>query len=843
MTKRIMVKQHLWQGEWLTDRDLEGRIGELPQTVERALRRGLDLRTLLTALDRLAARLAPGETVYRKLRDAALEAAIPSPDIEAGIASIAGFISRPNLEEKLKRELSAVEPLTPLRIDFRRSIFESWAPLGFLVHVMPANVFTVGALGLVEGLLAGNVNFVKTSSADTLLPQLFAEAIGECDPSNTVHEFIIVARLSSKRDDLLRAVFAEADGVSAWGAEESVAAAKAMAPAGARFIEWGHKISFAYIAREKIADDAVLEPLARDICLIEQQACSSPQVVYVETSDRAELLAFGQRLGAVIARISPTVPAAAPSLQEQAELTAITEVVKLDVCLDNAAVIEPDDKSWRIFVEYKSGLRASPLYRSVWIKPLPRERILPVLRPLRRYLQTVGLACDLSSLVELSGAFISAGATRTTQLGRMVGGSYMGEPHDGVYALQRFARRITYDPGPACGTITNFAEITRNPIGAVIPDVPVLTKEGFQKLAPDESSKHLFFTSGGSSGEPKVSIFTWDDYKFQMGVAAEGLFAAGLDPATDRCVNLFAAGHLYGGFLSFFSILEALKAPQLPSAMHTNFAEIADNIIRNRANVLLGMPTFIVQFFEAQQEAMRKYRGIKKIFFGGEHFVEAQRTHLMETFGVEVIRAASYGSNDAGPLGFQCDHCPPDVYHLNSRLQVLEILHVDEDKPVAPGESGRLIFTSLHRSGQALNRYEIEDLGRWVEEPCRCGRTTPRFELQGRFGDTFRLCSLYLNYNQFARLLADYAGYSGNVQIEYGRKVGDKQSVVIMLDQTSGLDPEKIHRVIVDHYKEVRTWTVENPAFVMQVKMIDPKEFVVVPRTGKIRHLIEIKDP
>jgi phenylacetate-coenzyme A ligase PaaK-like adenylate-forming protein len=259
--------------------------------------------------------------------------------------------------------------------------------------------------------------------------------------------------------------------------------------------------------------------------------------------------------------------------------------------------------------------------------------------------------------------------------------------------------------------------------------------------------------------------------------------------------------------------------------------------------VLLGMPTFIVQFFESQREAMQKYRGIKKIFFGGEHFNELQRSRLMDQFGVEIIRAASYGSNDAGPLGFQCEHCAPSVYHLNSRLQVLEILQEGADKPVAPGDSGRLIFTSLHRSGQTLNRYEIEDLGRRVEGHCPCGRTTSRFELQGRFGDTFRMCSLYLNYNLFTRILSDYAGYSGNVQIEYGRKTGEKQSLVIMLDSTSGVDPRKVHQAIVEHYKEVRIWTVDNPAFIMQVKMIDPREFVIIPRTGKIKHIIEIKDP
>jgi phenylacetate-coenzyme A ligase PaaK-like adenylate-forming protein len=836
------MKQHLWQGEWIDDQELERRVAGLPQVIEVALRRGLDTYTLLSTLDTLSRRLGPAGDVYPRLRDAALEAGLPPKEVEAGISSIAFFISRRSIEEKLRRELSTTEPFTPMRIDYTRSLFESWTPLGFLVHIMPSNVFTVGALALVEGLLAGNINFVKTSASDSLLPQLFASALIESDLSGTVRNFIIVARISSKRGDLLKSVLVEADGVSAWGSEESISAVRAAAPPEARFIEWGHKISFAYIAKEKIAAEDVLGPLADEICYIEQQACSSPQVVYVETSDRAELLTFGRRLGAALAAASPGFPVKVPSLQEQAEITAATELVKLDVSLDNTDIIEPEDKTWRVFVEYKPGLRASPLYRSVWVKPLPRQDIVHVLRPLRRYLQTVGLASDLSGLAELSHTFTCAGVLRITQIGGMAGGGYMGEPHDGVYALQRFTRRTTYDPGAVGGSIANFGEISTDRPEPLIPKVPVLTKEGFQALSPEESSKQLFFTSGGSSGEPKVSIFTWDDYKFQMRVAADGLFAAGLDPSTDRCVNLFAAGHMYGGFLSFFSILEALKAPQIPAGMHTNFAEIADNILRNRASVLLGMPAFIVQLFEAQEEVLRKYRGIRKIFFGGEHLEPASRRHLSETFGVEVIRAAVYGSNDAGPLGFQCEYCDPAVYHLNARLQALEILRQDEDAPVSPGETGRLIFTSLHRSGQPLNRYEIEDLGRWVEGPCRCGRTIPRFELQGRFGDTFRLCSLYLNYNKFAHILGEHSGYSGNLQIEYGRKIDGKDSMVVMLDRTAGLDPEEVSKTIVDNYKEVRVWTVDNPAFVMQVRMISPEEFVTVPRTGKIRHLIEIKE-
>jgi hypothetical protein len=95
-------------------------------------------------------------------------------------------------------------------------------------------------------------------------------------------------------------------------------------------------------------------------------------------------------------------------------------------------------------IEFRSGLRASPLFRSVWIKPLLREAIITTLRPLRNYQQTVGLACNPDRFDEISHFLTNAGTTRIRPVGKMVGLGYMGEPHDGVYALQRYTRRISY---------------------------------------------------------------------------------------------------------------------------------------------------------------------------------------------------------------------------------------------------------------------------------------------------------------------------------------------------------------------------------------------------------------
>src|SRR4029077_15753354 len=104
----------------------------------------------------------------------------------------------------------------------------------------------------------------------------------------------------------------------------------------------------------------------------------------------------------------------------------------------------------------------------------------------------------------------------------------------------------------------------------------IMTKADFQAMKVDERHAQLYFKSGGSSGEPKLSVFTYDDYHEQMRAGAEGLYAAGLEPAKDRSMNLFFSGGLYGGFLRIFSVLEELRAIHFPMAAQTDLAMVAD---------------------------------------------------------------------------------------------------------------------------------------------------------------------------------------------------------------------------------------------------------------------------
>ena len=670
---------HLWQGEWISDAELIERVRGLRGTIDDALGRPLEIQTVFHACNRLSEALADSTSaIYQELAACLRDGfQMGAAEIAKELAELSDFMSKSGLEKKVLRELSSKDPFEFSRPEYKANVFERWAPLGFLVHVAPTNAFAVGAYSVVEGLLSTNVNFLKTGGTDELFAQLFLKYLIDLDDTKTLAPKIIACRISSKKKELLQEIISHADGIAAWGNEDAIASLRALAPPYARFVDWGPKISFAYFAYDCLNDERAIEGLAHECCRLEQQACSSPQCVYVETEDRGELAIFAKRLAEALSKVSQTIPRKEPALHEQAEITSVVELCRLESCLDLSQAIEGGDGSWRILVEYASSLRASPLFRTIWLKPLLRQKIVATLRPLKSYLQTAGLACKLEDLATLSDSLLQAGVLRITQTGAMLE-SYDGEPHDGVFALQRYSKRISAQLGSDLSAISTFAEL--KPCTQSPPAVPILTKEGFQSLKVEPEHANLFFKSGGSSGDPKLSIFSHEDYDQQMSAAADGLFAAGLDPAQDRCMNLFFGGGLYGGFISFFSILERLKAVQYPMSAHPDTAMVAQTIVGQKINVLLGMPSYLIQLFGQNSEHFKKHQVVEKIFYGGEHFSESQKRYLQTEFGVKVIRSASYGSVDAGPIGFQCAYSSGSVHHLYSRLHILEILDLKKTR-------------------------------------------------------------------------------------------------------------------------------------------------------------------
>lgn len=802
-------------------------MNDLSANIIESLQIDLSIDEVLNACEVFAQRLRSEEELKVKLSKEVSDPAI--------LEEIAAFCDRGFLINKIEKEIGGLDSYDLRKQSFKDDIFESYAPLGTLVHVTPSNSEGLSFLAAIEGLLALNTNLVKISSRDSNFASLAMEALCESDPSGKIKRKVGILKVSSKDKKALSTLFSVADGVSAWGGEGAISEIQKMTPMGARFIPWGHKISFAYVDQDSFNSNELLSNIAFEVVSNEQQACSSPQVLYLET-DYEGCKQYAQRLFEVIKTESDKKKLPELDIQERAEITNQTELARLETPMGLATVFEDEDKNFRLIVEKNPGLRPSPLFRTLIVKPLQEDEIVKTLHPWRTYLQTVGLSANRVRGAELAKKFLNAGCVRVTKIGEMLS-SYEGEPHDGVYALTRFMRRVRADISNT-RDIHRLSEFDQHPNGNF--SGPIMEKPDFQKLSEENIHKaELFFRSGGSSGKTALSLFSYNDYNVQMKNAAEGLFAAGLDPRVDRVMNLFFGGGLYGGFVSFFTILEHLEAVQLPMAAHEDLEMVGEMIVSNEVNTLVGMPSYMIQLIKANLEKFKKYGKLEKIFFGGEHFSEKQRLWIKEELGVEVIRSAAYGSVDAGPLGFQCPCCEGSVHHLLSANQSLEILKIDSDEPCAIGETGRLVFTSKNREVLDIKRYDLGDLGRWMEGDCDCGRKTPRFELQGRSGDIFRAGGTFVNFKKIEKILIDSFDFSGESQILISNDKG-KDEVRLNLDsEFSNNDEKDIFDSIIENYSELFEAVVKERGINFEVRNIPGKSLQRTDGSGK---LIRVKD-
>lgn len=657
--------------------------------------------------------------------------------------ALIAFCERKHLSLKLARELGP-DPRSLRRIDYCDGPFESWQPLGLVVHVTPGNAPLLAFCAALESLLAGNINWLRPSTRDEGLTARILAAFLDSDPSGRLCYYLAVLPVPHHESGRL---FALAQGVSAWGGETALKAMREQIPGGCRWIDWGHRISFAYITPHAASPQA-LDNLVDEVCSLDQQACSSPQWLLVDSDEPAEMQALGKALAAAFERRAGQWPALVSTAAEACEITTRTALARLDQSFAGQTGQVWAGDGWRILWEHHRNLLPSPLFRTLLLRPVPRELISETLLPWRNVLQSCALICEPEQAPGLTRHLIAGGVTRISATGAIQQG-YDGEPHDGVYALQRLSRRVSVglEPGVASHRVTLDASPAAM---SICPSTPIMDKAAFMAL-PAAPQAQLFFRSGGSSGAPVLSPYSYRDFDRHMRAAADGLRAAGLDPARDRVMNLFYGGNLYGGFFSFSKILEQMNVVHYPMGAPSDddFDEIARMIVAHGVNTLVGMPSTLQRLFFSQQPTLQSYGGVHKVLLGGEHLGQESR-QLLQDCGVTSIRSAIYGTVDAGPLGHACSASDDGVFHLMDGIQHLEIVDLEQDVPVSPGETGRLLFTSRIRQAQPLQRYEVGDCGRWLADPCPCGLDSPRFELRERHGRLVRIATHFINTRELA---------------------------------------------------------------------------------------------
>lgn len=124
--------------------------------------------------------------------------------------------------------------------------------------------------------------------------------------------------------------------------------------------------------------------------------------------------------------------------------------------------------------------------------------------------------------------------------------------------------------------------------------------------------------------------------------------------------------------------------------------------------ILIGFPTaiaFLANHCLEQRDQAQMF-GIKGIITFAENLTGKQRDCIVKAFGCEVH--SRYGTEELGVLGYQRDN--QSGFEINNLNYIVEVLAIDADVSVKPGETGRVVVTDLHSDAFPLIRYETGDL-------------------------------------------------------------------------------------------------------------------------------------
>ncbi|MHB1314314.1 MAG: acyl-CoA reductase [Christensenellales bacterium] len=427
---------NLISGEIMNRKQSLERLENIRESVSRTLFNGdLPVQKVINACDTLSKRMNEAEHL-----PLLLSLGMTMEKARAELESVRQMMSREYLESRLRIEFCGARDSETEFLPFagKARVRQSWKPLGVLLHIAAGNVDALPVFSVIEGLLSGNINLLKLPGSDDGLSIAILKKLIEIEP--LLADYVYVFDYPSEDIESMKKMACAADTIVVWGGDDAVSAVRRMADANTKIIEWGHKISFAYISDTDCGDGA-LEGIAYNICDTGQLFCNSCQGLYLNTADFNEVAAFSKRFLSILDRVALSMPEKFdPFLRAQKTLELATE--RLESPAKKRQVFQTANCS--VIACSDSLLEPSYKFRNCWIKPLPKEQLLLNLLPHKNHLQTAALLCKEEERAALENMLQKTGIVRITS-GENMSKSYCGMPHDGEFPLRRYMKTVSFE--------------------------------------------------------------------------------------------------------------------------------------------------------------------------------------------------------------------------------------------------------------------------------------------------------------------------------------------------------------------------------------------------------------
>ncbi|NLG03272.1 MAG: phenylacetate--CoA ligase [Clostridia bacterium] len=300
---------------------------------------------------------------------------------------------------------------------------------------------------------------------------------------------------------------------------------------------------------------------------------------------------------------------------------------------------------------------------------------------------------------------------------------------DRVYHNVEFYRKKMQALGLEPGDIHGIEDLNKLPYTTKLD---LRDNYPFGLFAVPQSEVVRVHASSGTTGKATVVGYTRRDIEIWSECVARAMSQAGI---TKNDIIQVAYGYgLFTGGLGAHYGAEKLGATVVP--MSTGNTKKLTTMMQDfGATAIACTPSYLLHIAETLEESGDiKHIKLKAAICGAEPWTENMRLQIEKRLNIKAYDI--YGLSEVMGPGVACDCEHHNGLHVYEDHFLPEIINPDTLEPVAQGETGELVFTTLTKEALPLLRYRTKDLTSIDYSTCECGRTLPRISrFKGRSDD------------------------------------------------------------------------------------------------------------
>ena len=268
--------------------------------------------------------------------------------------------------------------------------------------------------------------------------------------------------------------------------------------------------------------------------------------------------------------------------------------------------------------------------------------------------------------------------------------------------------------------------------------------------------------SSGTTGKPTVVGYTEKDLDTWATVMARSMRASGTKPGD--IVHISYGYGLFTGGLGAHYGAEKLGCTVVPVSGGMTARQVT--LIEDfGATTIMVTPSYVLAILdEYRAQGLDPAKSPLEVgIFGAEPWTNAMRQEIEETFDMHAVDI--YGLSEVmGPgVANECVETK-DGLHIWEDHFYPEVINPETGEPVADGEMGELVFTSLTKEAFPIIRYRTRDLTRLMPGTARSMRRMEK--ITGRSDDMIILRGVNVFPTQIEEQLLMIEGLAPHFQIE-----------------------------------------------------------------------------